>query len=85
MGILLTPAHSLFNIFQDGHTIEEYVVKFLELSAGVSWSDDVFKSVFWLGLDDHLYKQAPAAAFPGTFAGYLDHVLWLSGSVFTIG
>ena len=47
--------------------------------------DNVFKSVFWLGLDNHLYQQAPAAAFPGTFASYLDHVLWLSGSALTVG
>jgi len=68
MGILLTPAHSLFNIFQDGQVIEEYVASFLELSAGVSWSDDVLKTVFWLGLDNHLYQQAPAAAVPGTLS-----------------
>lgn len=59
--------------------------KFLEISHEVYWADDVLKTVFWYGLDYHLHQQAPAAVIPGTFAQYLDHVLWLSGSTLTVG
>ncbi|XDV21728.1 hypothetical protein PO909_026755 [Leuciscus waleckii] len=82
---LSTPADRLIHCFQDGLPIEDYVAGFPEISNGVSWIDEVLKIVFWGGLDDSLYQQAPAASIPGTFVQYLDHVLWLSGSNFTVG
>ncbi|XDV36810.1 hypothetical protein PO909_006531 [Leuciscus waleckii] len=88
MGVLRTlvnPANRLVTCFQDGRKIEEYVEKFLEIFHEVNWADDVLKTVFWYGLDDHLHQQALAAVIPGTFTQYLDHVLWLSGSTFTVG
>ena len=88
MGVFLTPSDSvarLVTCFQEGRQIEEYVAEFLELSHGASWADDTLKTVFWHGLDDHLHQQAPASVILGTFELYLDHVLWLSGSAFTMG
>ncbi|XDV20185.1 hypothetical protein PO909_025549 [Leuciscus waleckii] len=36
--------------------------KFLEISHEVYWADDVLKTGFWYGLDDHLHQQAPASS-----------------------
>ncbi|ROL43111.1 hypothetical protein DPX16_14823 [Anabarilius grahami] len=88
MGILLTsvkPADRLLCLFQDGRSIEDYVGEFLEISHLVSWNDDTLKTVFWCGLDDHLYQQVPVAATTCSQVQYVEYVLWLSGSSLTVG
>ncbi|ROL55620.1 hypothetical protein DPX16_23637 [Anabarilius grahami] len=75
MGILLTPvrpADRLLTLFQNGRSIEEYVEEFLELSYLRAWNEETLKSVFWYGLEDHLYQQVPAATIPCSLAQYID-------------
>ncbi|KAK9977272.1 hypothetical protein ABG768_019093 [Culter alburnus] len=87
MGILLTPvspADRLLTLTQDGHSIEQYVEEFLELSYLRAWNEATLKNIFWIGLDDYLYQQVPAGTIPSSLAQYLDYVLWLSGSSLTV-
>ncbi|XDV51792.1 hypothetical protein PO909_020615 [Leuciscus waleckii] len=49
-----SPKDLLLSLSQDGHPLEEYVEKFLELCHLLSWSDGTLKSCFWSGLDKHL-------------------------------
>ncbi len=71
-------------ITQDGCSIESYVEEFLQLAHQGDWNDDSLKIVFWSGLSNHLFLQAPPAATPGSLAQYIDHVLILAGSFFTV-
>ncbi|XDV35939.1 hypothetical protein PO909_005801 [Leuciscus waleckii] len=80
----LTYTNCLLTCFQDGRPIEEYMQDFLEISNQVNWTDDVLVKVFRLGLDDPLHQPASAVR-PESFAQYLDCVLLLSGSAFTVG
>lgn len=49
------------------------------------WKQGTLKSVFWSGLDDPLFLQAPAATTPGTLTQYIDNLLLLDDSSFTVG
>ncbi|XDV19591.1 hypothetical protein PO909_025037 [Leuciscus waleckii] len=85
MGISHThqnPTDRLLTCFQNGCSIGEYVKEFLDISNQLTWTDDVLKNVFGLGLDDPLHQPASAAK-PCSFAQYLDHVLLLNGKAFT--
>ncbi len=73
------------SITQDGCLIECYVEEFLQLAHQVAWNDGTLKVVFWSGLDNRLFLQAPAATTPGSLAQYIDHVLLLDGSSFIVG
>ncbi len=78
------PEKDLLMITQDGCSIESYVEEFLQLAQQGDWNDDSLKIVFWSGLSNHLFLQAPPAATPGSLAQYIDHVLILAGSSFTV-
>ncbi len=74
----------LLTITQDGCSIESYVEEFLHLAHHVHWNDDTLKIVFWSGLNNHLFLLAPPATTPGSLAQYIDYVLNLAGSSFTV-
>ncbi len=78
------PEKDLLMITQDGCSIESYVEEFIQLAHQGDWNDDSLKIVFWSGLSNHLFLQAPPAATPGSLAQYIDHVLILAGSSFTL-
>ncbi len=83
--ILFDPAEVLYSSTQDGCPIEEYVEEFIGLSHLVPWSDDVLKTLFWLGLDDSLVGQVPAPAIACSLTQYIDYVMLLYGSSLTVG
>ncbi len=85
MSSIFDPATLILSITQDGRPIEFYVEEFLQLAHQVPWNDGTLKAVFWSGLDDQLFLQAPAATTPGSLAQYIDHVLLLAGSSFIVG
>ncbi|KAK9962709.1 hypothetical protein ABG768_008063 [Culter alburnus] len=87
MGILLTPidpADLLLSISQDHHPIEEYIEKFLELAAQVSWNDATIKTILWTDLDDPVFKQLPSAVTTCSLKRYIDYILWLCGGMAAI-
>ncbi len=59
--------------------------EFIRLSHLVPWSDDVLKTLFWLGFDDNLVGQVPAPAISCSLAPYIDCVMLLCGSSLTMG
>ncbi len=80
----LNPVNSLLNVFQDARPIEDYVEEFLDLSCGVPLKERTLKTIFWGGLDDHLYQQMPASDTIFSLERYIEYALWLSGSSFTV-
>ncbi len=74
----------LLTITQDGRSIESYVEEFLHLIHQVKWNDDTLKIVFWSGLNNHLFLLAPPATTTGSLAHYIELVLILPGSSFTV-
>ncbi len=82
--ISLPPEMDLLRITQDSCSIESYVEEFLQLAHQGDWNDGSLKIVFWSGLGNHLFLQAPPAATPGSLAQYINHVLILAGSSFTV-
>ncbi len=78
------PEKDRLMITQDGCSIESYVEDFLQLAHQGDWKNDSLKIVFWSGLSNHLFLQAPPAATPGSLAQYIDHILILAGSSFTV-
>ncbi len=76
----LNPENALLTIVQDGRSIEEYVEEFLALAEGVTWREETQKTIFWGGLDDHLYQLMPASDSTCSLGSYMGYALWLSGS-----
>lgn len=79
--ILFDPAALLYTHTQDGRPIEEYVEEFIGLTHLVPWSDGTLKTLFWLGLDDHLLNPVSVTDTTCSLTQYIDHVLWLVGAV----
>ncbi len=77
----LNPENALLTIVQDGRSIEEYVEEFLALAEGVTWREETQKTIFWGGLDDHLYQLMPASDSTCSLGRYMEYALWLSGSL----
>ncbi len=78
------PLTSLLKVFQDGHPIEDYVEEFLNVSYRVPWKESTLKTIFWGGLDGHIYQQMPASYIACSLECYIEYALWLSGSSFTV-
>ncbi len=74
----------LLTITQDGRSIESYVEEFLHLIHQVNWNDDTLKIVFWSGLNNHLFLLGPPPTTTGSLAHYIELVLILAGSSFTM-
>ncbi len=55
----ILPENALLTIIQDGRSIEDYVEEFLVLAEGVAWREGTLKTIFWGGLDNHLYQLMP--------------------------
>ncbi len=78
------PLTSLLKVFQDGRPIEDYVEEFLNVSYRAPWKESTLKTIFWGGLDDHIYQQMPASDITCSQERYIEYALWLSGSSFTV-
>lgn len=81
----LGPEDILCPVFQNGREIEEYMKEFLEYCHQISWKGPILKDCFWSGLDKNIGLWMPAGDPSMSLANYLDIVLWLCGSPFTIG
>ncbi len=75
------PLTSLLKVLQDGCPIEE----FLNISNRVPWKERTLKTIFWGGLDDHIYQQMPVSDTICSLERYIEYALWPSGSSFTVG
>ncbi len=81
---LFRPADFSSQGFQDGHPIEDYVEEFSQVSYRVPWKESTLKTIFWGGLDGHIYQQMPASDIACFSGCYIEYALWLSGSSFTV-
>ncbi|ROI15202.1 hypothetical protein DPX16_9001 [Anabarilius grahami] len=80
----MNPAVDLLWLRQGNRPLEDYV-KLCELSCQVEFNDVALKDMFQCGLNEHLAYLMPDNTSHWTLAQYIDFVLLLSGSSFTMG
>ncbi|KAI2645764.1 Protein piccolo [Labeo rohita] len=81
----MDPASRLFRLRQGNQPIEDYVIDFCELFYLVTFNDVALKDIFRHGLNEPISSYLTGGKIYWSLEQYIDYVLLLSGSSFTVG